>query len=189
MSLGLKDFKLGSVLKFQGEPFLVVYYQHARKQQRKPVARTKLKSLVTGSVIEKNFNASDNIELADLERQKAQFLYRDDEHAYFMNSASFDQFEMPLENLGTAVNFLKDGLEVDVLYFEGKPITVNLPNKVAFKVTETVAGVKGDTAQGRVTKPATIETGHTVPVPLFIKEGDEILINTETGEYGERVNN
>jgi len=185
--LGLKDFGLGSVLKWQGEPYLVVAYQHTRKQQRKPVARTKLKSLLTGSMIEKNFNASDKIELADLERQKAQFLYKDGQTANFMNAQSFEQFDMPLENLGNQVWYLKDAIEVDVLYFEGKPITISLPNKMEFTVVETVPGVKGDTAQGRVTKPAKIETGHTVPVPLFIQEGNKIIINTETGDYVARA--
>jgi len=115
------------------------------------------------------------------------YLYRDAGQFHFMDNGTYEQFSVPSSLLGDKAGFLKDGQEVDVLYYNNKPINIELPKKVELKVIETEPGVKGDTAQGSVMKPAKLETGATIPVPLFIKEGDVIRINTERGEYVERA--
>lgn len=158
-----------------------------RMQQRKPVMQTKLKHVITGKVVEYSFKAGETVETADMERSKANFLYIDHEGAHFMDTTSYEQFMFTDEQLGLKKNFLKDGMEVQVLLFEEKPINIELPPKVELKVVEAVPGVRGDSAQGRVMKEATLENGATVKVPLFVNEGDIIRINTDTGEYSERV--
>jgi len=181
----LTDIRTGTVVKVNGSPYLVVWNEFNRKQQRKPVMRTKLKSLIDGSALDKTFLAGESFEFADIERQRCQFLYSDGTKAHFMNSESFEQFDLEAEDIKDVLNYLKDDTEVYVTFYEGSPIGVQPPVKVTLTVSRTVPGVKGDTAQGG-TKPATLETGVTVNVPLFIKEGDKVVINTETGAYDSR---
>lgn len=182
----LTDIKTGTIVKISGAPYLVTWNQFNRKQQRKPVMRTKLKNLVNGSVLDKTFLAGESFEFAEIENHRCQFLYKDDGAAHFMNNESYEQFELPVDQIEGALPYLKDDTEVYVTFYEGKPISVQPPIKVELKVAETPPGVKGDTAQGG-TKPAKLETGITVSVPLFINEGDVILINTDSGEYVSRV--
>jgi len=183
----LTDIRSGTVVKLNGAPYLVVWNEFNRKQQRKPVMRTKLKSLIDGSALDKTFLAGESFEFADIERRRCQYLYSDASLAYFMDGESFEQFELDKDNIAEILGFLKDDTEVFVTFYEGKPIGVQPPVKITLAVIETPPGVKGDTAQGG-TKPATLETGATVQVPLFVKEGDNIVVNTETGEYVSRTN-
>lgn len=148
---------------------------------------TKLKSLKSGNVIQKTFQGNDKVEPADVGYKKVQFLYGDQSSGYsFMDLESYEQFELDSDTVGDASKFLMDGQEVDALQFEGKPIGIQLPSTVQMKVVETIPGVKGDTASGG-TKPATLDSGFKVNVPLFINEGDTVKVNTDTGEYMERV--
>ena len=126
-------------------------------------------------------------EEAETETKKANFMYKDKDEAYFMDNASFEQFNLPLEEIGESAMFLKDGVDVDVLYFESKPVSISLPIKMDFKVVSAPPGVKGNSA-GNVNKQIEIETGAKINVPMFINEGDVIRINTDTGEYVERAN-
>lgn len=185
--LDISQVKLGTVVKLNGEPYTVI--QAAQKQVGRggSIKVLKLKNLISGSVLEKTIKGNDKMEEADLERGKATFLYVQDNEVYFMNSESYEQFSIEKENVGDASNFLKDGTDVNVLYFEGKPVSVQLPAKVDLKVTSAPPGVKGDTA-GTATKVITLETGYECNAPLFIKEGEVVRINTETGEYVERAN-
>lgn len=183
----LNDIKKGKALDIENQPCLVVAAQFVRMQQRKPVMQTKLKNLLTGKVLEINFHPGDLPHEADLAHRRASFLYADDAQAYFMNSETYDQFGIDRDQLTDQLGYLKEGTEVDALYFNDAPVAVMIPNKVELQVTTTIDGAKGDTAQGRVTKPATLETGLEVHVPLFIKQGDVVRINTESGEYSERV--
>lgn len=183
----LNDIKIGLVVNYSNEPYIVLEARFVRMQQRKPVMQTKMRHLVTGKVLEISFKPGDRLEIADMARTKVNFLYRDNEQLHFMDNNTFEQFSLPLVILGDKIGFLKEGQEVDVLYYNNKPINIELPKKVDLKVTSTVPGVKGDTAQGSVMKSATLETGAAVQVPLFVKEGDIIRINTERGEYVERV--
>jgi elongation factor P len=183
----LTDIRVGAVVKVNGNPYLVVWSEFNRKQMRKPVMRTKLKNLIDGSALDKTFLAAESFEFADIERRRCQYLYNDGKKAMFMDGETFEQFELDVENIADVLKFLKDDTEVFVTFYEGNPIGVQPPVKVTLKITSTVPGVKGDTAQGG-SKPATLETGTVVYVPLFIKEGDIIMVNTETGEYVGRAN-
>lgn len=165
---------------------MVVWNQFNRKQARKPVMRTKLKNLINGAMLDKTFLAGENFEFADVENKRCQYLYKDNNEASFMDNESFDQFQLPTDQIEGALPYLKDDTEVYVTFYEGRPIAVQPPIKIGLKVIETPPGVKGDTATGG-SKPAHLETGATVTVPLFINEGDTIIVNTETGEYVSRA--
>lgn len=181
----LNSIRAGLSILVDGEPYLVLESDFMRTAQRKPVMRTKLRNLLNGRVLEQSFKSGDKVEEADMTRVRANFLYMDDQ-AHFMNQETFEQFDFPKSGLVEKIGFLKDGLEVNIINFNGNPITVELPKKVNLKVIEAPPGVKGDTA-GNVTKQVKLETGITVNAPLFIKEGEEIVINTDTGQYVERA--
>lgn len=185
--LGMNDLRAGIVFKMDGEPYLILLSNFLRMAQRKPVRQAKVRNLITGKILELSFKLDDRFEEADVQRVQASYLYHDDETATFMNTETYDQVSVELANLGDFTNYLQDGAEVSLLLFEGKPIGVDLPKKVDLKVTETPDAVRGDTAQGSVMKEAKVETGYTVRVPMFIKQGDTIRINTDTGDYVERV--
>lgn len=186
MAQSITDLKVGRLVNHSGEPFLIVSNSFMRTAQRKPVMRTKMRGVISGKVLEKTFIAGEDFELVEIEKSRAQFMYKDEDNANFMDSQTFDQFSMPLDVVGDMVKFLKEGEETTITRYEGRSIGIELPPKVALKVVETTPGVRGDTAQGG-TKPATLETGMVVQVPLFISEGDSVRINTESGEYVERA--
>ena len=183
----LTDIRTGSIVKVSGSPYLVTWNQFSRKQACKPVMRTKLKNLINGSALDKTFLAGESFEFADVSNKRCQYLYKDDESAFFMDNESFEQFGLTLDQIEGSLPYLKDDTEVCVTFYEGKPISVQLPPKVELKVIETPPGVKGDTATGG-SKPAVLETDTTVTVPLFVNEGDILIINTDTGEYVSRAN-
>jgi elongation factor P len=178
--------RAGHKILIDNQPYIVV--QYILRQQPRLAAKviTKLKNLLTGTTMEKTFTSGDNIEEADITTIKAQYLYNDGETYYFMDNTSFEQFEFSGEKLGHSTNFLIDNMEVSIMKFNDMPINVELPPTITVTITHAEPGVKGDTATGG-TKPATIETGVTVLVPLFINTGDKIVINTESGEYRERA--
>ncbi len=182
----LTEIRTGAVVKINGDPYLVVWNQFNRKQQRKPVMRTKLKSLINGSTLDKTFLAGESFEFAEIENKRCQYLYKDSEEASFMDNETYDQFNLPLDQIEGALPYLKDDTEVYITFYEEKPIAVQPPIKAQLKIVETPPGVKGDTATGG-TKPAKLETGAVVNVPLFLNEGDIVMVNTETGEYVSRV--
>jgi len=186
MSLSFSELKLGSLLNIDGQPYQIVWQNFMRTAQRKPVLQTKLKNLITGKVMEYSFKFGEKIEEANVARKPVQFLYFDAESAYFMDNENYETIAIPEENIINGQKFLKAGLECHLITFEGKPIKVELPIKVDYKVTSAAPGVRGDTSSG-ATKLATIETGANIQVPLFIKEGETIKVNTETGEYVERA--
>lgn len=183
----LNSIKIGLRIIWNGEPYSVVTANFVRMQQRKPVMQTKLKNLITGKVLEYNFHPGDRVEEAELERAKASFLYKTDTEACFMDSVSYEQFSLELSTVADKVKYLKEGDVVEVLRFEDKPISLDIAKKVSLKVVSAPPGVKGDTASGNVTKEVELENGLTVRAPLFIKEGEMIIINTETGDYVERA--
>lgn len=176
----------GMAITVDGDPYLILNAQHSKQARGSGVCKTKIKNLLSGSILNKTFQGNDKLEPADLSHSKAQFLYGDGENYNFMNSETFEQFSLDNETIGDQANFLVDGMDVDIQSFEDNPIAVILPPKVDLEVTQTDPGVKGDTASGG-TKPATLETGFVIQVPLFIDIGDKIRINTESGEYVERA--
>ncbi len=183
----LNSIRVGMILLYNGEPYQVQIANFVRMQQRKPVMQTKLRHLVTNKTLEYSFKPGEKVEEADLEKRKANYLYSDPTNAYFMDQSNYEQFGIELNVLGESAKFINEGTEVIAVIFNGLPISVELPKKIDLKVTSAPPAVKGDSAQGRVMKVVTLETGATTQAPLFINEGDVIRINTETMEYVERV--
>lgn len=186
--LAISDIKQGSICKIGDETYEVIWTQHVQMGRGGAILRLKIKGLVSGKVLEKTLKGSDNLDEANLTRHKVNFLYADHEGFHFMDNSNYEQFNFEADKIGDKKNFLKEGVQVTLLKSNNNPLTIQLPIKMDFKVTSAPEGVRGDTAQGRVTKTAEIETGHEVQVPLFVKIGDTVRINTETGEYVERVN-
>lgn len=182
----LTDLTKGRIVKINGEPYVIMWSEFNRQQQRKPVMRSKLKNVRTGATMDKTFLSGESFELVDVRKQKVQYLYKDENAAFFMDESNYEQFEVSLEIIEGLVDYLLEGGTVDGVFFEGKMISIELPPKMVFEVKETTPGVKGDTASGGK-KPATLETGLVVQVPLFINEGDKVRVNTDSGEYVERA--
>jgi elongation factor P len=185
--LNFNEIKTGRVIKVNGEPFIIIKTDHHKMGRGGAVLKIKCRNLINGNILEQTYQGAEKAEEADTETKKANFMYKDKDEAYFMDNVSFEQFNLHLEEIGEQINFLKDGVDVDVLYFENQPVSIKLPIKMDFKVTSAPPGVKGNSA-GNVNKQVEIETGTKVNVPMFIGEGDIIRINTDTGEYVERAN-
>lgn len=186
--LDFSDLKsIGRIIKYNNEPHQVIWSNFMRTAQRKPVIQTKLRNLISGKVLEYSFKFGEKVEAADVHRKKTQFLYLDTEGAHFMDQESFETITLSNEIVADQKPYLKEGTDTNIIFFEEKPIGLDLPVKIALKVTEAAPGIKGDTATG-ATKPVTLETGLTVNVPLFIKEGDVIRVDTRSGTYVERAN-
>lgn len=185
--LSINDIKLGTVITHQGQPYQAIYTQHIKVARGGANLKTKLRNLITGQNLELTFSGGDKIEEADLQRAKANFLYSDGNSFHFMDNESYEQFSLNKEAIGAQTEFLKEGLTVDVLIYENQPVSVKIPIKVELKVAQSPPGIKGDTA-GSAAKLVTLETGKEIKAPLFINQGDVIKVNTETGEYVERVN-
>ena len=186
MAVDTSQFRNGLKIELDGEPFVIVYFQHVKPGKGGAFVRTKVKNLKTGRVLDRRFRAGERVEAADIDDRKMQFLYRDGDQLVFMDSDSYDQIPFSNDQVGDAKKFLIENLVVDVLFWRGQPINIELPSFIEAAVTECEPGMKGDTASG-ATKPATLETGAVVQVPLFVKEGERIRVDTRTGEYVERV--
>ncbi len=182
----LTDLKPGRAIQMDGIPYLIVTSQFGRKSQSKANMQCKLKNLKTGAIIAHNFQGSEKIEPADVGFRRVQYLFRDVTGMTFMDLQTYDQFVLNTETVGDAMDFLVEGQECNAMAFEDQPIGIQVPPTVDLKVVETMPGVKGDTATGG-TKPATLNSGVVVNVPLFIKEGDIVTVNTETKAYMGRV--
>jgi len=180
------DFRNGLHIEVEGEPYTIIWFQHHKPGKGGAVMRTKLKNLRSGSIIERTFKAGEKFKELNLEKRKKQYLYRDEKTYYFMDLETYEQFPLDEKILGESKKFLKENSEIEVLYLESEVIGVELPLTVDLRVVGTVPGIRGDTVSN-VMKPATLETGTVVQVPLFIEEGDLVRINTQTGEYLERV--
>lgn len=172
----------GMAITHRGQPWIIVKTTFCNPGNYQAFTRALCRNLKTNQVVEFTFKNGEAAELLDMQKNKCQYLYNDGESYHFMDQNTFDQFSLTKQMLGDAINYLLDGTECYALIIEGNPISVQLPPKMDFKVIETTPGVKGDTASGG-DKECTIETGIVVKVPLFIKEGDVIKVNTETGEY------
>ncbi len=184
--LSLTEVKSGKKIILGGEPFVVVEYLHSKIGRGGAVLRTKLQNLITGNMLEHTFQGADKIEEAEITKSHAQYLYQEGKNFLFMDTESYDQFEMSEQVLGKGKEYLIEGTEVLVLNWNGNPINIELPAKVTLLVTDAPPGLKGDTASGG-DKVVTTETGLQVTTPLFVKEGDKIIVNTETGNYVSRA--
>ena len=176
------DLKTGTIFKESGQPFLVVKYEHIKVSRGSANVKVKAKNLITGQVLEKGYVASAKVEDADVRRKNAQYLYRDGNTYNFMDPDTYEQFNISEDTIGFSAQFLKDGEKVQILYFEDRPVSVDLPVTVVFKVTYTEPGFKGNTVSN-VLKDATLENGAKVKVPTFIKIDDIVKIDTRDGSY------
>ena len=187
MTIGYGELRKGMAIELDGEPYVVVDYKRSKMQQRAPVMRIRFRELRTGRIMDRTFQGYDvGFSPAPVERRTAQHIYDEDNLYYFMDTATFEQFPLSEEQIGDALQYLTEQSIVDLVLFRGDPIAIELPISVALKVVETIPGVRGDTAQG-ATKPATLETGLDIQVPLFVNEGDTVKVDTRTGEYISRA--
>ncbi|MDL2293537.1 elongation factor P [Ruminococcaceae bacterium OttesenSCG-928-D13] len=180
------DFRNGVTFEQDGQVLQVVEFQHVKPGKGSAFVRTKTKNVMTGAVVETTYNPSDKFPAATIERRDMQYLYEDSGLFYFMDTETYDQIPIGSDNLTDAFKFVKENEVVKVLSYKGNVFGVEPPNFVVLKITETEPGMKGNTATNTL-KPATVETGAEVRVPLFINEGEEIRIDTRTGEYMERA--
>ena len=180
------DFRNGVTFELDGNVVQVIEFQHVKPGKGAAFVRTKYKNVITGAVVERSFNPTDKYPTAYIERKDMQYLYADGDLYYFMDMETYEQQPIDKSKLGPAFQFVKENMEVKVLSYKGNVFGVEPPNFVELEVTETDPGFKGDTATN-ATKPATLETGAEIKVPLFINEGDKIKIDTRTGEYLERA--
>jgi elongation factor P len=181
------QFRNGLKIELDGTPFTITYFQHVKPGKGGAFVRTKVKNLLNGRTIERTFRSGEKVEEADIEEKTMQYLYNDGENLVFMDQTTYDQTPISPEVIGDQIEFMMEEMNVNVLFWRGNPINVDLPNYIESKVVKSDPGVKGDTSSG-ATKPATLECGATINVPLFIKEGDVLRVDTRTGEYSERVN-
>ncbi len=184
--LNISDLQVGTFLIYNGAPHQLIFREHSKLGRGGAILRSKIKNLLTGAILDLTFKGSDKFDEAQMSRSKASFTYREGDKFNFMDSATFEQFELSKEQLGTQADFLKEGVEVDVLSWNNKPINISLPFKVDLEVTEAPPAIKGNSA-GAVTKLVTLETKARINAPIFIKAGDLVKVNTQTGEYVERV--
>ncbi|MFT5431029.1 MAG: elongation factor P [Myxococcota bacterium] len=180
------DMRKNLKIELDGEPFVVTDFQFVKPGKGNAFTRVKIKSLISGRVLEKTWKSGEQIGKPDLEERDMQYLYNDGSQYTFMDTENYEQVEIAADFLSNTSGFLIDNLEVTVLFHEGKPINIELPNFVDLEITHCEPGVKGDTANG-ANKPATLSTGAKVNVPLFINEGETIRLDTRTGEYSGRA--
>ncbi|MBI3455621.1 MAG: elongation factor P [Candidatus Rokubacteria bacterium] len=185
MQVSTAEFRRGLKIEVDGNPYTVVDFQHVKPGKGGAFVRTKLKHLRLGTVVDRTFRSGEKFELVDFEQKPMQFLYRDDRF-HFMSLETYEQVALTPNEVGDTADYLRETMEVEVLSIKGAPVGVELPTFVELRVVKTEPGVRGDTAAGG-SKPATLETGAVVSVPLFIDEGDVLKIDTRTGTYIERV--
>ena len=183
------ELKRKLLIGIEGQPYIVleVFFASPTARGAATMVRTRLRHLLTGAVMEKNFRSSEKFEEPDVELVPASFLYSDGNGSHFMDEKSYEQFAFSADEIGDDRNYLKEGLSLQVLKFNGQPVSLQLPQYVELAVVSTELGQRGDTAAGGASKQATVETGLVVRVPLFIKEGEIIRVNTQTGEVAGRA--
>ena len=187
MTVNYGELRKGMAIEMDDAPFIVLEYEQRKMQQRAPTMRIKFRELTTGRQVERSFSGYDvAFTLADVERRSAQYIYEDDNLYYFMDTDTYDQFPLSSEQIADGLQFLVEQIEVDLVLYRDNPVAIELPITVNLEVAETVPGVRGDTAQGG-TKPATLQTGLVVNVPLFINEGELIKVDTRNGQYLSRA--
>jgi elongation factor P len=180
------DFRNGVTIEIDGQVFSVIEFQHVKPGKGSAFVRTKLRNVKTGAVVERTFNAGEKMPRAHVDRHEMQYLYANGDEYSFMDTETFEQVSLTSTELGDALHFLKENMTIALLQFQGTIIGVDLPNSVELEVVETDPGLRGDTATGG-TKPAKLETGYVVRVPLFIENGDKLIIDTRSGEYLSRA--
>ncbi|NUM88020.1 MAG: elongation factor P [Bdellovibrionales bacterium] len=186
MPYDTSQFRKGLKIEVEGSPYVIVDFQHVSPGKGAAFTRTKMKNLLTQNTIERNFRSGEKVDTPDVEQREMQYMYTDAEGAHFMDNKNYEQIAFSDEQLGDTKNWLQEGISASILFYNGKPITVEVPYHVVLTITSTMPGIRGDTVTGG-TKPATLETGAVVQVPLHLNEGDKIRVDTRDGSYIEKV--
>ncbi|MEE8328487.1 MAG: elongation factor P [Thermodesulfovibrionia bacterium] len=184
--IATSNFRKGSKIKFKGDPYEIIDFQHVKMGRGGAIVRTKIKNLRTGSIVEETFKGGEKLDTPDLQEKSMQYLYNQDDMYFFMDTGNYEQIPLSPEQLGNSKKFLKENMVVKILFYGSSPIAVEIPIFVELKILKTAPGIKGDTASGG-SKPAVLETGVTVKVPFHINEGDIIKVDSRTSAYVERV--
>jgi elongation factor P len=184
--INVNDFKTGITISYEGNLYQVIEFQHVKPGKGAAFVRTKLKNLKSGSTVEITFNSSTKVELARVDKETMQFLYSQGNIYYFMNMETYEQVEITKDKLGDDAKFLKENLEVYISFYEGDVLGVILPDKISYLVTKSEPGIKGNTTSTAM-KDAELETGMSIKVPMFINEGDQVLVSTSDGKYVSRA--
>ena len=186
MPVSTTEFRNGLKVELEGEPYIMVEFQHVKPGKGGAFVRTKLKSLRSGNVIDRTFRSGEKLDTPELEEKKMQYLYAADKDRYFMDTTSYEQISLDEDQLGDNISYLRENMEIKILYYKGQPINIEIPMFVELAITQTEPGVRGDTASGG-SKPATLETGAVIKVPFYLNEGDVVKVDTRTGTFIERV--
>ncbi|MDA8100162.1 MAG: elongation factor P [Nitrospiraceae bacterium] len=186
MPVSTAEFRNGLKLEIDGEPYVIVEFQHVKPGKGGAFVRTKMKSLRSGNVIDRTYRSGEKLDTPELEEKKMQYLYAADKDRVFMDTTSYEQIQLNETQLGDSISYLKENMEIKVLYYKSKPINIEIPMFVELAITQTEPGVRGDTASGG-SKPATLETGAVIKVPFYLNEGDIVKVDTRTGTFIERV--
>jgi elongation factor P len=186
MLIDIGEIRKGAKIIIDGAPYVVMEYNFVKPGKGQALYKCRVRNMINGSQWDKTWRSGEKFEKADLEEHRMQYLYTDGEEYHFMNNASFEQVALNKEAVGDAVNYLYENLELDMLFFDGQPIGITLPNFVELEIVKSDPGIKGDTASN-ATKPATLSSGYTVQVPLFVNQNEWVRIDTRTGQYTERV--
>ena len=181
------DITKDIIIKFRDDLWQVAEFQHVSPGKGAAFVRTRLKNVGTGKALEQTFKDGEAVDIVDVERRRMQYLYGDPTGHTFMDGTNFEQVTVPAAMLADRIGYIKEGQEITVLLYEGRPVAVDLPKKITLTVVEAPPGIRGDTAGGKVTKEVVLDTGLKVRTPLFINEGDAIVVNTESGDYVERA--
>lgn len=184
--INVNDFKSGMTITYDGNIYMVLDFQHVKPGKGAAIVKAKLRNLRTGSIAEYTFNAGTKVEQARIEKKAMQFLYAMNDTYYFMNMNDYEQIELAKSLIGDDAELLKENLEVDIMFYEGEMLGMNLPDKIALKIVHTEPAVKGNTTSSAM-KDATLETGKIIKVPLFIEEGEEVLVSSKDGKYVSRA--
>ncbi len=184
--IDVNDLRKGVIFEYDGSLFRVLEYTHHKPGRGNAIIRVKMRNIRTGSTLEKTFNSGDRVQDVRLDYHNVQYLYKDGDMFYFMDAETFEQPAIPGSLVGESAGFLKEGMEVKLTFYQSEPLDIELPTSVDLKVVHSEVAVRGDTATG-VTKKVVVETGATVDVPIFVKEGDTIRVDTRTGSYVTRV--
>ncbi len=184
--ISTNDLRTGATIELDGDAFSVVEFQHVKPGKGAAFVRTRLKNVRTGNVVERTFRAGEKVAKANIEKKEMQYMYASGDEYQFMDQETFDTVMITAEKLADATKWLKEGMMIEVMYFDRNIVGIELPNFVELTITDTPPGVKGDTASGGG-KPATLETGAIVQVPFFVNPGDKVRVDTRTGQYLDRA--
>ncbi len=181
------EFKSGLKIEVEGQPYTIVTNEFVKPGKGQAFNRVRIKHLISGRSIEKTFKSGDKVNVADVAEAEMRMLYKEADGAIFMDEKSFEQVKIPLANIGDNAQWLMDDRMYDIVFYNGVPVSVEPPTFMEMRITETNPGARGDTASGRVLKPATVESGAKIQIPIFIDEGEIVKVDTRTGEYVSRV--